>query len=240
MTLGVGKTLKSTVPLARFKADESVLHRAPVRPRHRRADRIAGSQIGHGETHVVGRTRDVGLISRRLIVDPAHVHQGAVGVDDVHVRRGLGIVSTAHDPGGIEQNRRRRRAATVGQIIGLGRADLALLARRRGDHRKPDIARSGRLLLQGLHIARGVVLDHERAIVIRPLQNDLFACQTRKAPGLARGIDNAEVRRRGTDLGRRDGDAEGQCGRQGDGAQDEGLRKNVLHGCSPFSLVGDQ
>ena len=87
-----------------------------------------------------------------------------------------------------------RGLALGGQLVGLGRRHVALLARRRGDDREPDDALAGRLLLERLHVAALVVLPHVRAVVVRPLEHDDLAavvarltCLPVVAPAVKRG-----------------------------------------------------
>ena len=95
---------------------------------------------------------------------------------------------------------RSNRASTGFDAIGVGPGDsVALMLRNDFPFFEATFA-AGRLLLQGLHVLRAVVLPDEGAFVVGPFQNHGLALEVAELEGLAGRIDAGELGRRRSDL----------------------------------------
>ena len=75
---------------------------------------------------------DVGRAGSWLVVDPAHVDQGACLVDDVHMWSGLGAIAIPDHALRVEEIGSRLRLGRGEDDLGLGGVDMALLSLRAG------------------------------------------------------------------------------------------------------------
>ena len=78
-------------------------------------------------------------------------------------------------PLGIEHDTGRGRLALRIKGFGLFAVRMAFEARCGRNYLQPDNAVSGRIALDGLHVADAVMLADIRAVMVSPFQNDRFA-----------------------------------------------------------------
>ncbi len=146
----------------------------------------------------------VGLLSMAPCVD-----EFAGGVDDEHVRRGLGLSRGGRwcrwDRGG------GGGCGVHGLDVGilLRRGDVSLLAGSGGDDGEPDDSFGGPLFLQVSMLPLQVVLLVVGAALVGPLEDDVFAAVLREGVLGAVGVGAFEV----------GGGGAGGYGQGGDGAR---------------------
>ena len=199
----------------------------------------AGGHRRERRGHVILRFGDVGRVGGTDAVDRALVDQHALRVDHIHVRRDLGTIETAHITGLITEIGRRGRAGLLHPRPHFLLGEIALgpwFAR--VDH-QPNNAFRGRLFLQRGHVAAALVmLHHEGAFLIHPLQYHGFAVEVAERVALALNRGQGEIRRRLPDLGlggQSDGGERGQTGRGEEETQ--GVFHRERHGASTLAIM---
>ncbi len=152
-----------------------VFNRATVRPRVRRRDWFAGERFVERDFDVIGRIRNVRRIWRGFAVNRTFVDQFSFRIDHGHVRRVFCPVGAPGFAFRIEKKRGLMRFPLRHFLHRLLRRKVPFGSRRVGIDRQPDNAFTGVFFLQLLHVAAAVMLFHERAFRIEPLQHDVFA-----------------------------------------------------------------
>src|SRR5208282_792624 len=124
-----------------------ILHRTAIGTRRRCFYLLSGHRLLQRETDVIGRARDVVQVGCGFVVNRSIVDHYALGVDDDHLRRCLGVVKMPNLTDRVEQRGGRRRLHLRQVVVLFLCGRIALLARRRRQNCEPDYALAGPLLL---------------------------------------------------------------------------------------------
>ena len=186
-------------------------------------DGFAGHGGIEGFVEVVVGGLDVGLIGGGLVVDGSLVDELAGGVDDEHVRGGLGLVEMADLTGRVEDGGGGCGLHGLEVVVFFGGGNVALLAGCGGEDGEPDDTFAGPLALEGFHVAAEVVLLLVGAALVGPLEDDVFAAVLGEGVGDTVGVDAFEV---GGEGAGRDGE-----GGEGGKSKNDGEKTAVGHEC---------
>src|SRR5438045_5355904 len=128
---------------------------------------VCSSDLGN----VVPRSVEIRGVARRFVVDGAVVNYPSLRINDEHVRCCLGVIKMTDLALGIEERGCRSCMHLLHIVVFLIRGYVALCARSRRDHGKPDDSLAGPFLPQTLHVAALIVLLGLRTSVVVPLQH---------------------------------------------------------------------
>ena len=135
----------------------------------------SGFQVGERGVDVVLRLFDRIRMPVRIVVNRAVMGELPPGIDDGHGGCVTGSRPSADFPLGVEHDTGRGRLALRVQGFVLFAGHMAFEARCGRNYLQPDNAVSGRIALDGLHVAPAEMFADIRAVMVSPFQNDRFA-----------------------------------------------------------------
>lgn len=194
-------------------------------------DKPAGENGVEGVGDVVVGFGDVVFTEAGDAIDGAHINELAGAIQHEHVRGGFGTECLADEAGGIRHFKGALKAHALDVGGGGFGVEVALLARGAAVDSYPGNATGDGAGLQFLHIAAVIVLLHEGAAGVGPLQYHRFAAELRHGVNLAELVGKSEA---GGDGGAEfvGGFLRKSGGGEAKGGKDD--EEQALHGDSPY------